>query len=152
MVSKGIQPNAVTYNSIIRGHLVLCRWKEVGEIFKEMVDRGRKPDDVTFNTHRKDGKLIDERAEQTYVEYLRLRQRTTASAPTTGEAGTSSKPSSAPSEDELWMTAAGGLQRGTYYGMRSYGAIVATQSSRASAASVHSPTTLAGVCPSSGDR
>ncbi|KAJ6824377.1 protein Rf1, mitochondrial-like isoform X1 [Iris pallida] len=87
------------------------------------------------------------RAEQTYAEYLRLRQQTTASAPTTGEAGTSSKPSSAPSEDELWMTAAGGLQRGTYYVWDPM-----TQSSRASAASVHSPTTLAGVCPSPGDR
>lgn len=56
---------------------------------------------VFLATHRKDGKLIDGRAEQTYVEYLKLHERAAASAPIAREAGTSLQSAPAPSEDEL---------------------------------------------------
>ncbi|KAJ6832159.1 hypothetical protein M6B38_345850 [Iris pallida] len=111
------------------------------EHFRRLVRKVGNADMVTvfLATHRRGADLIDERAEQTYAEYQRLRERAAASAPDAGEAGTSSQPTQALSEDELWIAAAGGLHRGTYYGTGSYGPLVATQSSRTSPASVHGP-------------
>ncbi|KAJ6823716.1 hypothetical protein M6B38_127655 [Iris pallida] len=110
------------------------------EHFRRLVNRGEDANMVTvfLATHRKDGKLIDDRATQSYEEYVRLRdERASASAQAEGGVGTS-QPSSPQSEDELWKTAVGGLQRGTYYGTGSYGAYVTTHASRAPSSSAHS--------------
>ncbi|KAJ6844807.1 plant UBX domain-containing protein 8 [Iris pallida] len=81
------------------------------EHFRRLVSKGGDANMVTvfLATHRKDGKLIDERAEPTYSDYLKLQERAAASAPTAGEAGTSLQPAQTSSTDELWVTTAGGL-------------------------------------------
>ncbi|KAJ0478474.1 putative tetratricopeptide-like helical domain superfamily [Helianthus annuus] len=47
--AKGIQPDVITYTSLIHGLCNLCRWDEVSKLLKEMEDLRISPNFQTFN-------------------------------------------------------------------------------------------------------
>ncbi|XP_044511223.1 pentatricopeptide repeat-containing protein At1g62670, mitochondrial-like isoform X3 [Mangifera indica] len=48
MKSKAVNPNVITYNTLIYGLCNTSNWEEAKTLFAEMSDEGVKPDEVTF--------------------------------------------------------------------------------------------------------
>lgn len=61
MIEKQVEPDAYTYNTLMKGYSAVGNSQRVNELFKDMEERGVKPSIITFNTairsHAIDGDL-----------------------------------------------------------------------------------------------
>ena len=48
---RGIEPNIITYTTLINGLCLIGKWEEVFRVFKLMILKGHKPNSLTYNIY-----------------------------------------------------------------------------------------------------